>query len=199
MSGGKTCSTRCAARSAIRRPPQLGRTPLPLHENGSNRSNAQSPQRIRAKPCASTPQVRKSLNSCSTNSGRGGAVRVTLGGLEEGVKVLVDHAVQHGVLGIAWPVARGAEGHRGDIDSERERRQCPKMDTPQPLGTAGGGSLEPWRSCSRQAGRARFATESSSRQRGQRASYARSTIALPPGRSSKMYRWYGCASTIVRC
>jgi hypothetical protein len=60
---------------------------------------------------------------------------------EEGVEVLLDHAVQHGVLGAAWPVVAGAEGHSGDIDSARERRQCPEMDTPQPWGSRRGGQL----------------------------------------------------------
>ena len=63
-----------------------------------------------------------------------GAVGVTLGRLEEGVEVLGDHAVQHGVLGITRPVVRGAGRHGGDIASAGERRQCPKMDTPQLLG-----------------------------------------------------------------
>jgi hypothetical protein len=40
-----------------------------LHEKGSNRSNAQSPHRIRAKPCASTPQRRNFRNSATTNDG----------------------------------------------------------------------------------------------------------------------------------
>jgi hypothetical protein len=61
--------TKCAARSAMRRPPHEGQKPLPLHENGSNRSNAQSPHRIRAKPFASTPQWRNFRNSRMTNDG----------------------------------------------------------------------------------------------------------------------------------
>src|SRR2546428_1209560 len=55
--------------------------------------------------------------------------------------MLVDHAVQHGVLGVARPVVRGAEGHGGDIDSGWGRRQWPKMDTPQTLGSAEPGPL----------------------------------------------------------
>jgi hypothetical protein len=39
--------------------PQLGQKPRPLQENGTSRSRAQSLHRRRAKPCASTPQVRK--------------------------------------------------------------------------------------------------------------------------------------------
>jgi len=67
---GNTSVTRRAARSVILRPPQLGQNPRPLHENGTSRSNAQVSHRTRAKPWASTPHVRKSRNSRSTNSGR---------------------------------------------------------------------------------------------------------------------------------
>jgi hypothetical protein len=52
------------------------------------------------------------------------------GRLEERVEVLVDHAVQHRVLGIARPVIAGAERHRGDIGAPPACQQCPKMDTP---------------------------------------------------------------------
>jgi hypothetical protein len=48
---------------------------------------------------------------------QGGSVALAFGGLEEGLEVLVDHAVQHGVLSVARPVVRGSEGHRGEIDS----------------------------------------------------------------------------------
>jgi hypothetical protein len=40
----KTQSTRCAARSAIRRPAQLGHSVRPLQENGTSRSKPQSSQ-----------------------------------------------------------------------------------------------------------------------------------------------------------
>jgi len=62
--------------------------------------------------------------------GQRGAACVTPGGLEEGFEMLVDHAVQHGVLGVAWPVVAGAERHSGDIGASCGHRQCPKMDTP---------------------------------------------------------------------
>jgi len=63
-------STRCAARSVIRRPPQLGRKPRPLHENATNRSVPQSVQRERAKPCASTPHGRIAETRASRTRGR---------------------------------------------------------------------------------------------------------------------------------
>jgi len=50
--------------------------------------------------------------------GQRGAVGVTPGRLEESLKVLVDHAVQHRVLGVARPIVHDAEGHDRDIDSE---------------------------------------------------------------------------------
>jgi len=67
------------------------------------------------------------LNEC----GQRGAVRVTAGRLKESVEVLVDHAIQQAVLGVAWPVVAGIEGHTSDIGASRERRQCPKMETSQ--------------------------------------------------------------------
>jgi hypothetical protein len=57
------------ARSAMRRPPQLGQNPRPLHEKGTRRSRPQPSHRNRAKPPASHPQRRKSRNSRSTNAG----------------------------------------------------------------------------------------------------------------------------------
>ena len=66
---GKTWSTRCAARSAMRRPPQLGQKPRPLHENATSRSVRQSPHRNRAKPPARNPHRRNARNSSSTNRG----------------------------------------------------------------------------------------------------------------------------------
>ena len=47
--------------------------------------------------------------------GQRGTVRVASGRLEEGVEVLIDHAVQHRVLGVAGLVIAGAEGHSRDI------------------------------------------------------------------------------------
>jgi hypothetical protein len=58
--GGNTWSTSCAARSAIRRPPQLGQNPRPLHENGTSRFRPQSSHRNRANlaPARRTPGTR---------------------------------------------------------------------------------------------------------------------------------------------
>jgi hypothetical protein len=73
--------------------------------------------------------------------GQRGAVRLTPGCLEEGVEVLIDHAVEHGVLGVARPVVAGVEGHSGGIRALCAHRQCPKMDTPEPWGSPRQGSL----------------------------------------------------------
>ena len=46
--------------------------------------------------------------------GQRAAIRVTADRLEEGIEVLVNHAVQHGALGIAWPVVARAERHNDE-------------------------------------------------------------------------------------
>jgi hypothetical protein len=65
----ETWSTRYAARSVIRRPPQLGQKPRPSHEKATRRSSPQARHRKRANPAARHPQVRNSRNSRSTNAG----------------------------------------------------------------------------------------------------------------------------------
>ena len=55
--------------SAIRRPPQLGQTALPLQENGTSRSSPHRPQRNRANPPARNPQRKNPRNSSSMNRG----------------------------------------------------------------------------------------------------------------------------------
>ncbi len=52
---GNTWSTRCAARSVIRRPAQLGQNPRPLHENGTSRTSRQPARRNRAEAVATPP------------------------------------------------------------------------------------------------------------------------------------------------
>ena len=66
---GKTSSTRCAARSVIRRPPQLGQKPRPLHEHAASRSSPHPAHRNRTNPPARKPHRRNARNSCSTNRG----------------------------------------------------------------------------------------------------------------------------------
>jgi hypothetical protein len=55
---------------AMRRPPQRGENPRPLHEKATRRSVVQSPQRNRANPPAKNPQRRNARDSSSTNRGR---------------------------------------------------------------------------------------------------------------------------------
>ena len=60
----------CAARSAMRRPPQLGHTARPLQEKGHPPILPRQPsQRKRANPPASHPHLRKPSNSSSMNRG----------------------------------------------------------------------------------------------------------------------------------
>lgn len=101
----------------MRRPPQLGQKPRPLQEKGDEPLER----------AVGTPQARKTMRQHPARQEgselllhelwQGGSVGLTLGGFEEGLEVLVDHAVQHGVLGVARPVVRGSEGHIGDVDS----------------------------------------------------------------------------------
>jgi len=64
-------STRRAAVSAIRRPPQEGQNPRPLHEKATRRSWPQPSQCTRMNPRASTPQSRYARSSRSTNRAAG--------------------------------------------------------------------------------------------------------------------------------
>jgi len=55
----------------MRRPPQEGQKPRPLHEKATSRSVAQASQRTRTKPWARIPQPRNARSSRSTNLGAG--------------------------------------------------------------------------------------------------------------------------------
>jgi hypothetical protein len=83
----------------MRRPPQLGQKPRPLHEKRH--------QPLERALCA--PQAREAVRRDPARQevpdlllderGQRGAVRLTPGRLEELAEMLVDHAVQHRVLG----------------------------------------------------------------------------------------------------
>ncbi len=60
-------STRCAAVSAILRPPHEGQNPRHLHEKATSRSCPQASQWTRKNPWASTPHSRYARISRSTN------------------------------------------------------------------------------------------------------------------------------------
>jgi hypothetical protein len=117
----------------MRRPPQLGQKPRPLHENGTNRSSAlRAPQ---AREPVRQDTTRKEVAELPLHEGRQRhAFRLPPGRLQEGDEVLVDHAVQHCVLGVARPVVADTARHGGDIGAPREHPQCPVMDTPQRWG-----------------------------------------------------------------
>src|SRR5687768_6087018 len=58
---GNTSSTRCAARSAIRLPPQFGQTARLLQENGTKRSSRQRAQRNPREPTRQEPAAQEAL------------------------------------------------------------------------------------------------------------------------------------------
>jgi hypothetical protein len=66
---GITRSTRCAARSAIRRPAHDGQKPRVLHENKTSRWCVQSSHSSHAKPADGSPHPRYAENSRSTCRG----------------------------------------------------------------------------------------------------------------------------------
>jgi hypothetical protein len=63
------------------------------------------------------------------------AIGVLRGSIQERLQMLIDHAVQHAVLGGAGLI-RGKVGHADDIGAESRRRLCREMDTPHPWGRA---------------------------------------------------------------
>jgi hypothetical protein len=53
--------------------------------------------------------------------------------IQERLQMLVDHAIQHAVLGGAGLI-RGKVGHADDVDATPGRRQCLEIDTRHPWG-----------------------------------------------------------------
>ena len=95
---------RCAARSVIRRPPQLGQKPRPLQENATNRSVPQPVHRNRANPMREHAAANESLK-LALHEQRGAALFVMSVELpEERLEVLAHHAVKHPMLGGATHV-----------------------------------------------------------------------------------------------
>jgi len=109
--GGNKWSTKCAARSAMRRPPQLGQNPRPLHENGTSRFRPQSSHRTRANPRASTPHPRNSRNSCSTNRGRPRPSRARAAAARKASRQIQDDSIEGRVRGLPRLVAGGWMRH----------------------------------------------------------------------------------------
>src|SRR5215471_12906567 len=67
---GMTCSTRCAAVWAMRRPAQDGQNPRRLQLKGTSNSCLQVSQPSRRKPCARIPHRKYSSNSRCTYAGK---------------------------------------------------------------------------------------------------------------------------------
>jgi hypothetical protein len=95
----------------MRQPPQLGAEASVLAGEGD-----ESLERA-----VGAPQAREAVSQQTTGEEvsellfyelrQWWSVGVTLGSFEKGPEVCVDHAVQHGVLGVARSVVRSAEGH----------------------------------------------------------------------------------------
>jgi hypothetical protein len=62
------------------------------------------------------------------------AIGVLRGRIQERLQMLVDHAVQHAVLGGAGLIPGNAIGHADDVGAESRRRQCRESDTRHPWG-----------------------------------------------------------------
>jgi hypothetical protein len=94
-------------RSVIRRPPQRGHHAGPLHENGTKCSRPQPSHRNHATPCSTTPHVRNSRNSRSTNGGRPPRRPASAAVRRKPSRCSRDDLVDHGVLGVSL-LSRGS-------------------------------------------------------------------------------------------
>src|SRR5215475_10080498 len=83
----------------MRLPQHDGQNPLPLHENATRISCPQPSQRNRAKPRAMTPQERNSRSLPLDEGGQALAAAACPRLLEEGLKLLAEHAMEDAVLG----------------------------------------------------------------------------------------------------
>src|ERR1043166_7498394 len=111
-----TWSTRCAAVSAIRRPPHDGHIPRDLQENATTRSNLQVLQAIRRKPRASTPQSRNDRNSFSMKPGHLPLV-IPLD-RQKRFQLASHDLIEERLFGIARPVGR-IGNHEGSADARQ--------------------------------------------------------------------------------
>src|SRR5215470_16884346 len=106
---GSTASTRCAARSVIRRPPQLGHHARPLHENGTRCSATHA---LESRHAVLEHAARQELPELAFDELRQArAVAGLRHRAQEGLQVLGDDLVEHGVLGVTGPVDPSLEGH----------------------------------------------------------------------------------------
>ena len=111
---GNTWSTRCAARSVIRRPPQLGQNPLPLQEKATRRS---------------TPQDRVKL---LLDEPRQALAVAQMGGLRpERLEVLAHDLLQDAPCGIAPHVFDRGPGHGADRGGWRAKGRSRSATSPR--------------------------------------------------------------------
>ena len=97
---------RCAARSVIRRPPQLGQKPA-LQENATN-DRCRSPYTKPGKPMREHAAANESLKLALHEQGGAALVLTSVELPEEGLKVLADDAVKHPMLRCATHVRSGS-------------------------------------------------------------------------------------------
>ena len=141
-------STRRAAHSVMRRPPQLGQKPRPLQEKGTSRSKAQS---LTAEPRKAMRQhaAREEISELLLHELRHPvAIGVMRRRVEERLQMLIDHAVQHAVVGSARLIPGNTVGHADDVGAVSGRRQCRESGTRHAWGWEGerrrpGGCLFP--------------------------------------------------------
>jgi hypothetical protein len=110
---GRTDSTRFAACSAMRRPPQLAQTARPLQDSGRRRSNAQSSHRIRKKTMDEQPAAEEAAEFPFDEVGQPDALGARGGRGEEGLQVFLHHPVQDSVGGGARDVGSHGAGPSG--------------------------------------------------------------------------------------
>jgi hypothetical protein len=102
---GNTCSTRCAAVFTMRRVMHEGQTPRTLQENAIRKSWLHSEHLARAKPWARIPQARIAPELPLHEARNRVCVQTSFAGpCQEGLQVLLDHAVEHGFGGTPRPI-----------------------------------------------------------------------------------------------
>ncbi len=99
--------------------PILGQNPRPLHEKGTKRSSPQPAHRNRAKPFASTPHLRNSRNSRSTNDGTSAPSRRRAASVRNVSKC--SSTIRYRTPS---PARRGSSRHRGVGHAPRQRRKA---------------------------------------------------------------------------
>ena len=94
-------STRWAARSVIRRPPQVGQKPRPLHENGT-RCSRRAALAAKAGDAVLEDPARQKLPELSLDELRQACAIARLHGrAQERLEMLADYPMEHRVLSVS--------------------------------------------------------------------------------------------------